>query len=102
MALNVYISGTLVRSVAAFVNTAGAAADPDVITLKYRKDAGSTTTVTYPSAPIVKDATGGYHADLDSTGFAGPGYQLWQAQWQGTGAVVAIGDDAWNIEAPAL
>ena len=101
-AVPVYMSGSLVDTIAAFVNEAGAAADPTTITLKYRKAAGSTTTVTYPSAPIVRDSQGGYHAALDTTGWAGPGLQRWTIQWQGTGAVIAIWSDLWDVDAPAL
>jgi hypothetical protein len=101
--MNVYVSGTFVRTRARnFTTIDGVVTDPDTVTLKYRHGAGATTTVVYPSAPIVKDATGNYHADLDTSGFAGPGQELWQAQWTGTGAVAAIGNDAWKVKAPTL
>ena len=101
-AVPVYMSGSLVDTIPAFVNEAGAPADPTVVTLKYRKGAGATTTVTYPATPIVRDGAGAYHAALDTTGWAGPGLQRWTVQWQGTGAVVAIGADYWDVDAPAL
>lgn len=102
MPQNTYMSGTLVRSKAAFTDVTGAAADPTTVTLKYRKGAGATTTVVYPSAPIIKDATGAYHADLDTTGWAGPGNLVELAQWQGTGTVQAIAVDSWLISPPEL
>lgn len=100
--MTIYMSGSLVRTSASFTDVAGVAADPTTVTLKYKKDAGATTTVVYPSAPIIKDSTGHYHADLDTTGWAGPGNQLWETEWIGTGAVIAIGDDPWYVEPPAI
>lgn len=100
--LNLYISGALVRTIATFTNLAGQPTDPTTITLKYRAGAGSTTTIVYPAAGIVKDSTGVYHSDLDTTGFAGPGQQLWTIQWVGTGNVQAPGIDYFEVEPLAL
>lgn len=100
--VNTYMSGSLVRTTAAFTNAAGQAADPTTITLKYRSGAGSTTTVTYPTAPIIKDSTGNYHADLDTTGWAGPDPLLWLTEWIGTGTVQAIASGAWLVTPPVL
>lgn len=100
--MNKYMSGSLVRSSAAFTNLAGSPADPTTITLKYRAGAGSITTVVYPSAPIIRDGTGAYHADLDTTGWNGPGDQLWTTEWIGTGNVQAPGADYWEVEPLAL
>jgi hypothetical protein len=102
VSLTIYESGSLVTTSAAFVNNAGAPADPSTITLKYRKDAGTVTTVVYPDARIIKDGQGAYHSDLDTSGFAGPGLQQWFAEWKGTGAVTAIGPDAWLVKPPLL
>ena len=96
------MSGTLVRSSAAFADITGAAADPGTITFKYKSGAGSTTTVTYPSSPIVKDSTGHYHADLDTTGWAGPDDLLYATEWTGTGTVQAIAADYWQVVPAAL
>jgi hypothetical protein len=101
MSMTIYESGSLVTTSAAYVNEAGAPTDPTVVTLKYKKDAGATTTVTYPSGSVIKDSTGAYHADLDTTGFTGPGLQQWFVEWTGTGAVTAIEFDAWKVR-PAL
>jgi hypothetical protein len=102
MSLTVYESGALVTTSAAFVNEAGAAADPSTITLKYKLDGAATTTVTYPTSPIVKDSVGNYHADLATAGFTGPGYQAWFIEWTGAGAVTAIQNDAWLVQPPLL
>ncbi len=102
MSLTIYESGSLVTTSAAFVNEAGAATDPSTIVLKYKKDAGATTVITAPSSPIVRDSEGNYHADLDTSGFTGPGLQQWFAEWDGTGAVQALAPDAWLVKPPLL
>jgi hypothetical protein len=100
--MNVYMSGTLVTTQAIFVNKAGVVADPDTITLKYKKDAGLVTVVTYPTAPVVKISTGIYAADLDTSGWNGPDNQLWTTEWIGTGAVQVPGVDRFEVEALAI
>jgi hypothetical protein len=99
---NIYMSGSLVQSVANFVNILGVAADPTTITFKYRTGSGSTTTVVYPSAPIVRVGTGSYTANLDTTGWLGPGNLLYTVEWIGTGAVQAIAPDYWQVEPATL
>ena len=96
--MNIYISGTLVRSSAQFVNTSGAPANPTTTTFKYRPGAGSVTTVPSPT----NDGAGAFHFDIDTTGWSGPDIQTYTCQWQGTGAVVAIEDDFFGVKAPSL
>jgi hypothetical protein len=96
--MNLYTSGSMVRSSAAFVNTAGVPTNPTTITFKYRAGAGSVNTIVGPT----NDGPGAYHYDIDTTGWAGPDTQLVTCQWQGTGAVVAIDDDYFGVTAPAL
>lgn len=63
------------------MNAAGVATDPTTVILKYRKPFDTTiTTVTYPSAPIIKDSVGNYHADLDTTGQSGNS-EAWVYEW---------------------
>lgn len=95
--MNVYTSGTLVRTSAQFVNTSGAPTNTTA-TLKYRAGAGSVTTVNAPP----NDGAGAYHFDIDTTGWAGPDILTYTCQWQGTGAVVAIDDDFFGVKAPSL
>jgi hypothetical protein len=99
-----YLSGSLVRTTVTFANSAGTAADPSTVTLKYRPGPLGTavTTVVYPSSPIVKDSTGVYHADLDTTGWLGSGTATWTIEWIGTGTVQAIGTDTWTINPEPL
>lgn len=101
--MNTYISGTTVRTKAQNFSTVdGTVTDPTTVVLKYRRGSQATVTVTYPSSPITKDSVGNYHADLDTSGFSGPGLEFWTAQWTGTGAVAAIGVDNWRVEATTL
>jgi hypothetical protein len=100
--VNTYMSGQLVRTSATFKDIDGNPADPATITLKYKDAGGSITSVTYPTTPIVKDSVGVYHADLDSSGWTGPGSALWLTEWIGTGAVQSINVDSWEVTAPLL
>ena len=99
---NTYLAGTLVRSSATFTNVNGQATDPTTITLKYRpgRDAAVITAV-YPAAPTVRDSTGAYHADLDTTSSA-PGVTPWTHEWSGTGAVQAVGTGLFNVAQPVV
>jgi hypothetical protein len=47
-------------------------------------------------------SAGVYQALLDTTGWAGPGDQLWAVQWSGTGLVQAIADSYWFVTPAAL
>ena len=99
---NVYMSGSLVRSTAIFTNAAGSPTDPTTITFKYRAGGGSVTTIVYPAAGITKDSQGAYHSDVDTSGWTGPGNQLYTTEWIGTGTVQAPGADYWEVEPLAI
>ena len=91
------MSGSLVRSSAVFTNIAGTPTDPTTTTAKYRAGVGATQN----PAPV-HDGAGLFHVDIDTTGWAGPENLLYTCQWQGTGAVIAIGPDYFEVEPPAL
>ena len=81
---NVYSVGSLVRTSETFTDAAGTLIDPTTVTLKWNivpngtGSPGSTTTWTYlGTGSIVKDSTGKYHADLDTTSLPGQ----WQGAW---------------------
>lgn len=77
----IYTDGDLVTVSATFLNSLGVPADPATVKLDYRKPFDLIkTTVTYPSAPIVKDSVGNYHANLDTTGQSG-NTEAWVYQW---------------------
>src|SRR5574343_513134 len=83
--MNVYAVGQLVRCSVAFVNGAGAAADPTTTSFRFRTPAGVLTTYTYPAdAQLVKDSTGAYHVDVTAAA-AG----VWSWEFTGTGSVTA-------------
>lgn len=95
--MNKYMSGTRVRSIAVFTDVNGAAKDPTAVEIKYRIG------VAAPVVPAAtKDGVGVYHYDIDTTGWAGPDVVLCACQWKGTGDVVAIDVDYFEIEPPAL
>ncbi len=95
--MNVYMSGTKVRSIAVFTNLAGVATDPTVTEFKYRIGTGVVQT-----PATVHDADGTYHYDIDTTGWTGPDNALVTCQWKGTGLVQAIGPDFFEVEPAAL
>jgi len=83
------IAGTVVRfyTSSAFSDVTGTAADPSVVVFAYQVGSNPVQQVTY-NAPtswgtIVKDGTGLYHVDVDTTGQAG----VWTYAWVGTGNV---------------
>lgn len=105
--MNVWMSGTLVRSLATFSNLAGQPTDPTTLVFKYKQGNGSTQTVTCPNplspvAPVIRDSQGQYHADLDTTGWTGPNNRLDLQEWTGTGTVQGINTDAYQVEPPLL
>lgn len=100
--MNTYMSGSLVTSQAVFADGGGNAADPSTVVLKYRRGSGTVQSFTYPAAPLTRIGTGVYAAELDTTGWTGPGVQRWATEWIGTGNVQAIGADYWEVTPPAL
>lgn len=94
-------SGTIASPVGGFQDQNGVLADPTVVTLSYRPGPGtSVVAVVYPDARIVKDGTGLYHADLDTTGTSPS--STWTYLWDGTGAIEAAADNAFIVTAPFL
>ncbi len=77
----IYTDGDVVTVSASFASSTGAAADPTTVKLDYKRPFDTVkTTITYPSAPIVRDSTGNYHANLDTTGQSG-NTEAWIYQW---------------------
>jgi len=83
------IEGTEVRFYTStpFTDITGSPADPDVVIFAYQVGSNPVQQVTYgtPQAwgSIVKDSTGTYHIDIDTTGSPG----AWTWTWAGTGSV---------------
>ena len=79
-----YPQGTLVRVQVSFTQS-GNFADPDGVNLRFRPPRQHRTTWIYGiDAAIVKDSTGVYHADLDTTSAVG----IWRYRWDGGAAMV--------------
>jgi hypothetical protein len=82
---NVYPAGSLVRESQVFTDlTTGNPVDPAVVKIQWEVvpngtgSPGSITTWTYlGTGNIVKDTTGKYHADFDTTALPGQ----WQGEW---------------------
>jgi len=93
--INEYVEREFVRVTNAFTN-AGTLYDPTNVWLVIRKPNGVETTYQYlgVGSPIVKDSTGNYHADLDTTGFAG----YWDYKWYSTGTGPAAAQDTFYVK----
>jgi hypothetical protein len=109
--VNAYLSGNLVRvatysgSISSpsggFLDENGILADPTTVTLTYRPGPSSPlVSVTYPSTPVVRDAAGLYHADLDTTDAAATA--IWTYEWGGTGTVQATAASEFTVTVPFL
>ena len=103
--MNHYVAGTAVTvatysgSVGGFRDRNGNLADPGTVKLVYRKPGDVVDTiVTYPSAPILKDSAGLYHADLDTTAQVG----LWEYEWMSPPGdpVQAIARNEFMVDGP--
>jgi len=80
------IAGTLVRFYTStpFTNITGTVTDPTEVKFGYTVNGGSSTTFTYGvGAQVVRDSTGTYHIDIDTTGLSG----TWTYSWVGYGGV---------------
>ncbi len=84
MANNAYTVGSVVRVTGTFKDINGTLADPSTVVFKYKNPVTLvTTTLTYLSdGALVKDSTGTYHVDVDTSTSAGD----WWVRWQSTGA----------------
>jgi hypothetical protein len=91
---NRYDDGQMVRISASFTDVEGKPTDPSVVTLRY-KDPSNDTVYVKTGTEIVKDATGEYHFDLDTTDFS---KGAWHYKWIGTGTVTAAQSWAFIIK----
>lgn len=83
------IEGTLVRFYTStpFTTIDGTVADPTTVKFAYQVEGGSPNIATYGTpasfGTIVRDGTGNYHIDVNTSGKPG----LWTWVWVGAGAV---------------
>jgi hypothetical protein len=94
--MNQYLQGSLVTVSAAFIDdVTRTPVDPSSITLKIGTGPMAETVYTYGSGNvIVRDATGVYHAEIDTTSFVAG---IWYYQWDGTGNCQAIDAEQFQI-----
>jgi hypothetical protein len=91
-------SGSLATPTGGFRSNSGALSDPTAIILKYRPGTlAAVITVTYPTAPIVKDGVGLYHAWLDTTTVSLTPIDEWEYEWFGTGAIQAAAKNFFEV-----
>lgn len=80
--MNSYNFGDLVRIAGAFATAAGTATDPGTVTVYYRPQGGTVTTLVYGvDGAVVKASTGNYYVDI-SANVAG----IWHYSFRGTGS----------------
>ena len=100
-------AGTVVRFYTStpFTTVAGAAADPDEVLFAYRVGNGPATQYKYTGGSgignVVKDSTGTYHIDLDTTNQPG----TWTVTWVGisaSGSVQVRSENEVTISAPSV
>ena len=83
------IEGTLVRFYTStpFTTLAGVITDPTTVKFAFQVEGGAPNIATYGTPAsfgvIVRDSTGNFHIDIDTTGKPG----LWTWVWVGSGAV---------------
>ena len=94
MALTYYDKGDLIRCSAAFTDSDGAAADPDVVVFSFTEPDGSLTTYTYGTdVELVKDSTGNYHVDVD-----GNAAGTWFYRFHSTGSGQAADESLFQVD----
>lgn len=93
--LGSFEKGQLVRISSEFQDSTGAYIDPTVVKFDWRINSGTTTTYTYPTT-IVKDATGKYHVDLD-TSSPGSVPATYFVRFYSTGTGQAANEDSFEV-----
>jgi hypothetical protein len=107
--VNRYLSGNTVRvatysgpvnsPAGGFRDASGNLTDPGMVTLSWRTGQEQPVqSTTYPSSLIVKDGTGLYHADLDTSGATT--IDTWTYEWSGAGGVQAAAVNSFAVTIP--
>ena len=92
---NAYAVGARVRLSVTFTNSAGTAADPTTVTVKYRNGpSGAVTTKVYVTdSEVVRTGTGAYYIDVSVSAEG-----VWYYRWTATGTVVAADEDVFTAD----
>ena len=96
MGANTYDRGSRVRVFATFRSTAGTAADPTTVRMKYRAPGSTLVTLTYStsSSDITRSSTGTYYADVNLTTEGS-----WHYQWDSSGTIRASAEARFRVRA---
>lgn len=95
--MKTFLAGSLVRVTVTFTLADGTPADPDTVTLRYQPFPGADITeITYPGdTRIIREDTGTYHSDLDTTGSPGDEATF---VWIGAGNVQAAAEGTFLVQ----
>jgi hypothetical protein len=84
---NAYLAGNKIRLSVAFTDSNAAPIDPGTVSLEYAILPAAPTVQGYNPGNIVRDSTGAYHYDLDTTGMVGTLTYEWVSTGVGQAAV---------------
>jgi hypothetical protein len=88
--------GNVVQVYAKFKDKHNALIDPTTVSVKIRTPAGVDTTYTYGVNPeVLKESTGVYYININTTGQTG----TWFAKWTSTGTGQGVGQTNFTVEA---
>lgn len=94
--INEYDLGDAVRCYGEFRNFAGDLADPDDVTVKYRRIGTAAVTKVYgDDIEVVKSSTGIYYIDITPDRAS----SIWAYKWLGDGAVRAASERRFKVKA---
>lgn len=93
-----YVVGHTIRLYCDFYNLSGAAADPTGVTLTLQAAGGAPTVYTYAATEITRESTGVYYREITLAAPIG----RWNYRWEGTGAVKAVEEGTYTVEASRL
>ena len=94
--MKIYVAGSQIKLQATFTNSAGVGIDPTDIKLLWKNSTGAVTTKSSTAAELSTGASNGvyfYNLSISSTERTG----AWVYRFQGTGAVVAAGQDRFQV-----
>ena len=88
--MGAYYAGNKVRISVAFTDSTGAPTDPGAVSLKYGFSVQAVTVQTYNPGNVIKDSTGNYHYDFDTTGLNGKLLYEWIATGAGQSSTAGL------------
>lgn len=96
--INVYQKGDLRRIGGKFTDSAGTAADPTAVSLKYIRPSGIIVTLVYGiDVAVIRESVGIYYVDIDLTESG-----TWYYRLAGTGVVQEAENGQFSVESNGL